>query len=1211
MKRTGNQTSADVKSGRATHLLGAGAYLSGVPRQVTQPGFGSRMIAKLQAMLLILLAISGLATTAQAVETQFITSNLLTVANGGFSNRDDAVSPFLPIGFTFRFGGVDYTQCRMSTNGILYFTGNGGSEWTNTDLSGRTSQIGVYALWDDLYVGNYSGTDETTSRALYYTTGAVGSRIFIMQWTTWYSFAEPYEVGTFNVVLHEGTNAVDIYYRNMLGNSAQRRYGASATIGIRADAAFYSQYSFNQPVATQGKLLTYTPSEGGVAPYALTEQVVTEATTAAIPTFFLTHTNSPQVPVNLSASPSTPNQTSASLSWDVSALGAIPTGFRIRYATNPALTGLIETSTFTSPGHTYVLNGLNPGTTYYFQVVSFEGSTTSNSTISDFTQVPNNAPVAVDASFAVLAGTPYNGVLVATDVDNNPTNSGLIYSVTTAAQHGMASITDSATGAYTYTPTTGYNGPDSFVFKAFDGTAYSNEATVTISVGAPPMPEIKIEQTVGTDLPSGGSVAFGTLLVGNTSDVLLTIHNTGGTNLTGLTTVLAGSDFLVTVPATAPVTAGGSTTLTVRFAPTTGGNKTATLHILSNDADESDFSIMLSGRGNTAPMLSVPNSPITVEGNTLGGAVVDFIAEASDLEDGSLTANVSPISGSTFPVGNTTVNVSATDSDGVLSSTSFVVTVQDTTAPVVAAHGNVTAEATSAAGAVVNFAAGSATDAVTASPTITYSQASGTSFPVGVTTVTISAEDAAHNVATGTFTVTVGDMTGPVITLNGDATLFAALDSTFTDPGATALDAVDGSVSVNVAGSVDTSVAGDYTLTYTAEDATHHAATPVVRTVTVYLAAVAVDDVVTATAGETRVYPLANDYDSLRAELSLVSTDGPGVVIEDRALVIPAGYVGTFRYVATNGRGPSSASVTVLAGTPATARSLWAGLLYDSTGAIAGRMQTLRNSAGRFTYAVRVGANQIGGIFALNAMGTATVGGLTITEDADHRLAITYTSGGTLTGNLRQSAASVTPRQLNVALAGADRTALPGGGYLRAYVRTASKVNILGVLPDGRSFVTVSPLADNGSISFYITATRTPGAFIGGELTLGDLPATDCTGEVEWTHASVISTLVANGSFYSAGAALPSGSCTLTLAGGNLASPITTATSAASGKPALSTAIPAWLAKPATGIFVARVKTPASFRAVKGSGIYLQKSHSAWGTFLGTPVGGSISLTQP
>ena len=38
--------------------------------------------------------------------------------------------------------------------------------------------------------------------------------------------------------------------------------------------------------------------------------------------------------------------------------------------------------------------------------------------------------------------------------------------------------------ALTYTPAANYNGPDSFTFKANDGTLDSNVATVTITVTA-------------------------------------------------------------------------------------------------------------------------------------------------------------------------------------------------------------------------------------------------------------------------------------------------------------------------------------------------------------------------------------------------------------------------------------------------------------------------------------------------------------------------------------------------------------------------------------------------------------------------------------------------------------------------------------------------------------------------------------------------------
>ena len=63
----------------------------------------------------------------------------------------------------------------------------------------------------------------------------------------------------------------------------------------------------------------------------------------------------------------------------------------------------------------------------------------------------------------------------------------------------------------------------------------------------------------------------------------------------------------------------------------------------------------------------------------------------------------------------------------------------------------------------------------------------------------------------------VSDVTPPVIVLNGgDSSLFVGAN--YSDPGATATDAVDGSVAVSTSGTVDTGTVGTYVLTYTASD---------------------------------------------------------------------------------------------------------------------------------------------------------------------------------------------------------------------------------------------------------------------------------------------------------------------------------------------------------------------------------------------------------
>ena len=79
----------------------------------------------------------------------------------------------------------------------------------------------------------------------------------------------------------------------------------------------------------------------------------------------------------------------------------------------------------------------------------------------------------------------------------------------------------------------------------------------------------------------------------------------------------------------------------------------------------------------------------------------------------------------------------------------------------------------------------------------------------------------------------VADTTPPVITLNGSSSVTVAQNATYTDAGATATDAVDGTVDLTTTNPVDTAVIGVYTVTYNASDTSGNAATPVTRTVTV------------------------------------------------------------------------------------------------------------------------------------------------------------------------------------------------------------------------------------------------------------------------------------------------------------------------------------------------------------------------------------------
>jgi hypothetical protein len=140
---------------------------------------------------------------------------------------------------------------------------------------------------------------------------------------------------------------------------------------------------------------------------------------------------------------------------------------------------------------------------------------------------------------------------------------------------------------------------------------------------------------------------------------------------------------------------------------------------------------------------------------------------AGDLVDPSPTVTCVPVSGALFPLGTTTVSCTARDASGNVSAPeTFTVTVRDMTPPTLAnVPTGVTAEATSAAGALVAYVQPTAGDLVDPSPTVTCDSASGSLFPLGTTTVRCTARDASGNTSVSTFTVRVQDTRAPVLSL--------------------------------------------------------------------------------------------------------------------------------------------------------------------------------------------------------------------------------------------------------------------------------------------------------------------------------------------------------------------------------------------------------------------------------------------------------------
>ncbi|SEQ54652.1 HYR domain-containing protein [Neolewinella agarilytica] len=169
-------------------------------------------------------------------------------------------------------------------------------------------------------------------------------------------------------------------------------------------------------------------------------------------------------------------------------------------------------------------------------------------------------------------------------------------------------------------------------------------------------------------------------------------------------------------------------------------------------------SITLTLTDTEAPEITCPEA-IDVIATSASGAEVTFAdATATDNCSATVSQTAGPASGSTFPMGVTTVTFEAEDPSENTVSCSFDITVSGV-APDISCPDNITVSNDAGdCSAIVSFAA-TETAGIPAS-TITYSQNPGTSFPVGMTTVTATATNAIGS-DDCTFTVTVEDTEAP------------------------------------------------------------------------------------------------------------------------------------------------------------------------------------------------------------------------------------------------------------------------------------------------------------------------------------------------------------------------------------------------------------------------------------------------------------------
>jgi hypothetical protein len=174
------------------------------------------------------------------------------------------------------------------------------------------------------------------------------------------------------------------------------------------------------------------------------------------------------------------------------------------------------------------------------------------------------------------------------------------------------------------------------------------------------------------------------------------------------------------------------------------------------------------------PTIQCPGNQVLANNPGQCGAVLNFAPQV-DGPCNDVTAVCDPPSGTLFPVGTSTVTCYATNTSGGGSAPcTFTVTVQDTEPPVITCPGPMVVDATSPAGAVVQFPV-IATDNCGA--TVVCTPASGSVLPIGDTFVQSTATDPSANQVSCSFGVHVKGA------LEQTQDLLAAVNGLNTKPG--------------------------------------------------------------------------------------------------------------------------------------------------------------------------------------------------------------------------------------------------------------------------------------------------------------------------------------------------------------------------------------------------------------------------------------------
>jgi subtilisin family serine protease len=179
--------------------------------------------------------------------------NWRTITGTNLSLGDDTWATVTP-GFPVQFGTSSYNTVYVNANGLISFTDNTGSQYSNQQLPYSSFTTLVAPFWDDLYPSG-------SNNVYWATLGSAPNRELVIEWRNVRQWAcQTGGTVRFQVVFFESSNQVLFNYQDVDfgGGCAFADKGGSATIGVQVSTTDATQIGYNSQILSDNLTVHWT-----------------------------------------------------------------------------------------------------------------------------------------------------------------------------------------------------------------------------------------------------------------------------------------------------------------------------------------------------------------------------------------------------------------------------------------------------------------------------------------------------------------------------------------------------------------------------------------------------------------------------------------------------------------------------------------------------------------------------------------------------------------------------------------------------------------------------------------------------------------------------------------------------------------------------------------------------------------------------------------